>query len=300
MNPIASDLDGFGSLHPANSWLGECPTWDAANGLVWWIDWTEDYKDGRIHSLDLQASTARSYRAHDHIGCIALCAEGRIAVARSRDIAMLEPETGDLEIVATAPLGADELWFKDGKVDAAGRLWVGTISETMQGRLYCYNPSSGNFAVKDSGFGTSNGLGWSPDNKTFYFTDSQLKRIYAYDFELASGEIANRRIFHDFSRRPPDSPDGLAVDCEGFVWTALWDGYCVARISPAGRIVEELPISTQRVSSVTFAGESLDKLIATSASVGCDPQASSATIKNGDLAWTRSAVPGLPSHPLAL
>src|SRR5437773_1998117 len=113
-------------------------------------------------------------------------------------------------------------WFNDGKVDRNGRLWAGTIDDKCidpTGSLYRFDPD-GSIHRMARGFICSNGLGWSPDNRTMYFTDSIVRKIWAYEFDSKKGEIGERRIFATFS----DSdgvPDGLTVDAEGFIWVAI-------------------------------------------------------------------------------
>ncbi len=113
----------------------------------------------------------------------------------------------------------------------------------------------------------SNGLGWSPDQQTFYLTDSPLKTIYAYDFDLESGKIANRRVFVDLTAEP-FYPDGLTVDRSGCIWSAMWDGWCVIRFDPSGREMMRVQMPVQRPTSCTFGNSDLTTLYITTASVG--------------------------------
>ena len=112
-----------------------------------------------------------------------------------------------------------------------------------------------------------NGIGWSPDDETMYFTDSRVGQIYAYDFDIEAGTVSNRRIFAEVS---PDLgvPDGLTVDREGYVWSAHWDGARITRYRPDGVVERVVPLPCSRVTSCTFGGKNLRSLFVTSATYG--------------------------------
>jgi len=105
----------------------------------------------------------------------------------------------------------------------------------------------------DTGFTVSNGLGWSPDSRRMYFTDSFRRTVYVYDFDLDSGEIAHRRPFVEI-REGQVSPDGLTVDAEGYVWIVIWDGWTVARYDPEGRLDRQIRLPVPRPTSCCFGG----------------------------------------------
>jgi sugar lactone lactonase YvrE len=116
--------------------------------------------------------------------------------------------------------------------------------------------------------GVPNGLGWSPDDRTMYWTDSVDATIYAFDFSIEQGTISNRRVFVRFDDtlhgKTTEVPDGLCVDAEGCVWTAMYEGGRVLRISPQGRIVKQIKVPAWRVSCPCFGGRNMDELFLTS------------------------------------
>jgi sugar lactone lactonase YvrE len=123
----------------------------------------------------------------------------------------------------------------------------------------------------DSGFHVSNGIGWSPDDRVMYFADSAHGKIYAYDFDLDSGEVANRRAFVSM----PEGnglPDGLSVDSEGGVWVACWDGWSVTRYGPDGVVDRIVPLPVPRPTSCTFGGPDLTTLFVTTARIRLSSQ----------------------------
>jgi sugar lactone lactonase YvrE len=153
-----------------------------------------------------------------------------------------------------------------------------------QGRLFAgswfYNPADDNYPlghlirvdtdgltrIVDDGIHLANGLGFSPDLKTLYFADSAARVILAYDYDVDSGGIRNRR---NFVRVPRDSglPDGLTVDAEGYVWCAHWFGGRVVRYDPDGKIERTIPVPAKQVSSLAFGGPELTDIFITSAAL---------------------------------
>ncbi|MCA0422032.1 MAG: SMP-30/gluconolactonase/LRE family protein, partial [Proteobacteria bacterium] len=158
--------------------------------------------------------------------------------------------------------------FNDGKCDASGRLWAGTMgldASRKSGAIYRIDADL-TWQRMDAPFTVANGLDWSPDGRTFYFTDSATGIIHAYDFDVRSGAIANRRIFARID--PADGrPDGLAVDAEGCLWSALWDGWAVRRFDPSGRVMSDLRLPVPRPTSVAFGGGGYRTLFITSARI---------------------------------
>jgi sugar lactone lactonase YvrE len=152
--------------------------------------------------------------------------------------------------------------------------------------------------IMETGLTISNGIGWSPDNKTMYFTDSMPRTIYAYDFDPITGAIENRRSFIH-TPDEPGVPDGLTVDSEGFIWSARWDGWKITRYDPDGKLEREIEVSAQRPTSCTFGGPDLDELYVTSASVGMDWMDRVKQPAAGNLFRIRVDVKGLPEPKFA-
>jgi D-xylonolactonase len=158
--------------------------------------------------------------------------------------------------------------LNDCVADAHGRLLAGS---------HFYNPSAdyelgklirvdtdGKASVLDDGFHLANGLGFSPDGRTLYFTDSAARRIYAYDYQITTGSARNRRVLVQVTD-DEGLPDGLAVDREGFVWSAHWYGSCIVRYDPEGKVERRVPIPAKQVSSLCFGGPELTDVFVTSA-----------------------------------
>src|SRR5690606_95153 len=166
----------------------------------------------------------------------------------------------DLEGPRLSPMGHDAvdqsgMRLNDGHCDSMGRLWIGSValdSSPGAGSLWRLDPD-GSVTLVEKGFHVANGLGWSPDEKLFYFADSNAQTVYVYDYDAASGTVSNRRAFINIPAER-GKPDGLAVDSQGYVWVALWDGWALARYAPDGSIDRVVPLPVPRPASITFGG----------------------------------------------
>ena len=159
--------------------------------------------------------------------------------------------------------------FNDGAIDRAGRLWVGTAGDTPENALYCID-NDRSVRVAETERKVSNGIGWSPNHTTMYYSDSGGQGVvFAYDYDLETGALSNRRVF-----MPPTGDgsvaDGLTVDRDGFIWVAFWDGWRVECRAPDGALTKKIDMPVQRPTSCIFGGRHMDELYVTSASIGCD------------------------------
>lgn len=145
-----------------------------------------------------------------------------------------------------------ETRFNDVSADPRGRVFCGTMpAPHRKGRLYRLDPD-GSIRIVAEEVGCSNGMGWTADEKTMFHTDSGDATIYAWDYDVETGEISNRRTF--YKRESVGGPDGMVVDSEDCVWTALWGGRCVVRLSPSGDVLEEIPIPAVKITCPAFGG----------------------------------------------
>jgi sugar lactone lactonase YvrE len=186
--------------------------------------------------------------------------------------------------------------MNDGACDPQGRFWAGSMAydeSKVAGSLYRMDLDGSVHRVL-TGVGVSNGLGWSPDARTMYHADSGTYRITAYPFDPGDGSLGAGRTF--VATEPAEGAcDGLAVDDEGGVWTALWDGGVVRRYAPDGRLVTELLLPVSRPTACCFVGPTRDLLVITSAAAGLPPQRQRAEPDAGRLFGCRVAVTGPPA-----
>ena len=278
----------------ARARLGECPVWDSERRLLAWVD----VYNHRLHQFDPATGGDRYFETGEPVTAIALTRDARLLLALRDRLALLDQRTGTLDELCRIDLGRPDTRLNDGKCDAMGRFWIGSISvEAGEAALYRYDPD-GSLHVMERGLTISNGLGWSPDGETFYLTDSPRRVIYAYRFDRDAGTIADRRVHVDLTAEPVE-PDGLAVDGRGRVWSALWDGWAVVCFDADGRELERKRLPVQRPTSLTFGGDRLADLYVTSASVGLSQAEVQRGVCAGDLFRIATDARGLPAHRFA-
>lgn len=272
----------------ARARLGECPLWDADRQLLFWID----IHNHRVHQFDPATGSDRYFDTGNVVSAIVLADNNRLLMALGDRIALLNTQTGEITVLCQTAFPYPNTRFNDGKCDSHGRFWIGSISEAPeQAELYRYDPD-GSMHVMETGLTISNGSGWSPDGSTFYLTDSAKRRIYAYDFEAETGAIRNRRVLVDLTQEAVE-PDGLAIDQQGNLWSALWDGWSVACFSPTGQEISRVSVAVQRPTCVTFGGANLTDLYITSASVGLTQKEIQRGFPAGDLFRFPTRSPGM-------
>ncbi|WP_416668981.1 SMP-30/gluconolactonase/LRE family protein [Egbenema bharatensis] len=276
----------------ARARLGECPLWDAENQQLYWVD----IYGHRVHQFNPATGDDRFWDVEEVVGPIAIAGEHRLIMAQRSRTAFLDTQTGAIDVINSVEADKPDNRFNDGKCDSRGRFWFGSMSEAdePEASLYRYDPD-GSLHVMETGLTISNGLGWSPDDKTFYLTDSPSQKIYAYDYDAETGEISNCRDHVDL-RGEEFFPDGLAIDTAGCIWSAMWDGWCVIRFDPNGQEMLRVEMPVQRPTCCIFGGEQMTDLYITTASVGLSQKEIQQSFQAGNLFRVRTDVPGLPSH----
>jgi sugar lactone lactonase YvrE len=282
---------------PAACILGEGPVWDEQGGFVWWVD----IKGPALHRYRPAGGEVRCWDLPEPVGAAALRTRGGLLLALQRGFAFFEPETGQLERLYDPEPQSPQNRLNDGKCDALGRFWVGSMHDPVQvpsGHLYRLDPDL-DLERFDMGFMVTNGPAWSGDGRTFYFTDTAGRRIYAFDFDMAAGRLGARRLFVEVPRAE-GLPDGQCVDAEDHVWTAHWNGGRVTRYRPDGTVERVVRLPAPLVTSCCFGGEDLSTLYVTTARVGLEPAAiEAAPLSGGLFAVTGLGVRGRPSPRFA-
>lgn len=182
--------------------------------------------------------------------------------------------------------------FNDVIADPEGRVFAGTMpTEDQLGRLYRVDVDGTVELADDRGFDIPNGMGFTPNLEGLYVTESQERTIYRYDYERETGKLSDREAFLRLDPQGPE-PDGMTVDKEGCVWSALWNGHALIRIDPEGTEVDRIHLPTPKASSVTFGGEDYRDLFITTAKghdAEDDPPA-------GSVFRARPGIPGVPEY----
>jgi sugar lactone lactonase YvrE len=240
--------------------IGEGPVWDAQSQRLFWVDIVGQ----ELNVFDPAQGTNQTFELPDIVTSASPRKGGGVLLTLRRSFAFFDPNTEKLETVAEVESDLPGNRFNDGKTDRQGRHWAGTMGDVDWdhpiGNLYRFG-KDGVPVKMESGIRCSNGIGWSPDDRTMYFCESFAHVIHQYDFDAVSGEIANRRPFTTVN--PASFPDGLTVDAEGFVWSAQPVFGRLVRYDPAGKIerIIELPVS--RGTSIMFGGPDLETLYIT-------------------------------------
>jgi sugar lactone lactonase YvrE/DNA-binding IclR family transcriptional regulator len=246
----------------AEALLGEGPLWSAAERRLLWVDILAP----AIHLSDPATGEDRVVATEEMVAALAPRASGGFVAAARSGLRAFDGAT--LGSVLAAPIAEGAaLRLNDGRCDARGRFWVGSLaldSTPDAGALHRLDETGAR--VVQAGLHVPNGLGFSPDNTRLYLADSARRRVDVFDFDLATGAISNRRPFVALAEGE-GVPDGLTVDAEGGVWIALWDGWRVARYAPDGRLDREIHLPVPRPTSCCFGGAGLGTLYVTSARV---------------------------------
>jgi sugar lactone lactonase YvrE len=248
--------------------VGECPLWDPAQACLYWVD-----IDGfAVHRLDPASGAHASWKMDSEPSALALDAGGGLVVALRSGFAHLDTASGALTPIAPAPYETATTRFNDGRVDPAGRFWVGTLYEPRDrqaAQMFCLERGAVRL-VWSGGMTVSNGLAFSPDQKRMYHSDTTGHRIDRYDFDAATGAVSHPQRFQQFSADRADNyggrPDGAAVDSEGAYWCAMFEGGRLLRFAPDGALLREVKLPLRCPTMVAFGGADLRTLYITSAS----------------------------------
>lgn len=279
---------------------GECPVWDPQHHTLEWTDcvglkFFRLQWPSRRHSVAKEGITIYGFRRNRPGGWVVTNPDG----------IWLWKDDGSLALIAAEADGT-KCQVNDCVADARGRLLTGSFfydpaAAYALGKLIRVD-TNGHAEVIDEGFHLSNGLGFAPDGKHLYFADTVARRIYAYEYDLATGSARNRRVLVQV---PKDEglPDGLAVDAAGFIWSAQWYGSCIARYDPDGKLERRIPLPAKQVSSLAFGGPELTDIFITSAAQseampvmppGYDPHTGHF---GGPLYHLNLGIAGLPPNP---
>jgi gluconolactonase len=267
--------------------LIEGPVWSPGEGLLF-----SDVVNGGVHLLSPAGAVTTVLPHRKGIGGIARHAERGLVVG-GRNISFKSRDGDRAAVLLDSADLPGAIGFNDLTTDAAGRVYVGTVAfrvfggETPKpGNLYVID-LDGKAHVISGGVMLTNGLGFSPDGRTLYHSDSRSDLVRAYDAR-PDGSVGPWRPF----AKTPQTPDGLAVATDGSVWVALAEGGAVAVFDPDGSERARLPVPLPMVTSVCFGGDDLrDLYVVTGSRGGPTPDC-------GTIYRTRVDVPGM-LRPLA-
>jgi len=278
--------------------LGECPLWHPRENVLYWID-----IDGcAVHRFDPARTRHEMWTMPCEPGCIAWCRDGGMLVALRSGLAILDTQSGALDFIAQAPYDPSVQRFNDGRCDAEGRLWVGSIHEPRDragATLYCVE--KGKIRDTEKAVTTSNGVAFSADNHLLYHADTRGHKINAYAFDLATGALGEGGVLKQFSDDKTAEywgrPDGAAVDSEGAYWCAMFEGGRILRLSPSGEVLRIIETPMRCPTMLAFGGPEMRTLYITSARHNRSATELAEYPLSGVVLAYEAEVAGLPEHP---
>lgn len=250
-------------LFSSQCYLGESPYWSQKRKSFFWVD----IENGKLfeHNLATEKTIIKSFPHR-----LTLVLEGKeseLILALDRKIASYDLETEELKWLAEVESDLPLNRFNDGKCDAKGRLWAGTLSrEFTEGAASLYKIEKDLLPqMQLDQLTISNGMAWTEDNKTYYFIDTPTHEIKEYAFDLESGKIEFKRVAVSIDE-DLGSPDGMCIDREGMLWVAHFGGAGIYRWDPnSGELLQKIDVPAPQVTSCCFGGENLDILLITTA-----------------------------------
>jgi sugar lactone lactonase YvrE len=272
--------------------IGEGPVWHSQEECLYWVNFIEQFQ---ILRFSPQTRHLEVFETGVPVMALGIRKAGGFIAATGKGIARWDARHKILEPFCEPLAGQSTCRFNDAATDSQGRFWVGTLNDANpkgpDGELFCVQ-GDGSWQVMDKNITVANGIGWSPDRKIMYFTDSFRYSVYAYDYAADTGKITNRRTFVQTSA-DAGIPDGLTVDSEGFVWSAFWGGWKVVRYDPEGNVDREYRLPVPNPTSCAFGGKRLDELYITSASLGLSKEEKERSVQSGDLFCLRAGITGM-------
>ena len=274
-------------LTAVSATLGEGPIWHAADRSLYWVD----ILGQRVFRHDPHTGVTAVVHEGTTVTALAETSRGGLLFMTPRGLQTLDD--GVLSTILELSL-PDTVRTNDGKCDPWGRVWLGTMDLEARrpiAELMRYDGSGLSHPIR--GLTLSNGLGWSPSGDVFYHVDSRPGVLYAHDHDPGTGEISGRRVLVDFTDTG-QTPDGLALDIEGNVWLAMWNGWGVRVFDPSGAEVGRFELPVQRPTCVVFGGDDLDVLYVSTAREGLDAADLAGHPAAGEILALDPGVKGMP------
>ncbi len=241
--------------------------WDARVSRLWWVDIVASV----LHCFDPATGSTDSIQCDTPSLSLVVPTTGdELVAAVESGLAEIDPATGVTSRVAALTPGAGRR-MNDGNVDPQGRLWVGSMAHDFSaGAGALYRVEHGHHSLIVGEVTCSNGIGWSPDGDLMYFVDTATQQIVTYDFDGSNGTIRDGRSFAEIEV-DDGSPDGIAIDADGGIWVALWNGGQLRRYNPDGRLDHVIATTAAHPTCPEFGGDDLDVLYFTAAGDDSDP-----------------------------
>jgi L-arabinonolactonase len=276
--------------------LGESVLWDHDSGRLHWVD----IESSELWTLDPSCGRTQTHKAPERIACFALRRRSGLLVGFASGFAFYDPATGQRQDLVRFEPDNPHTRLNDGKTDRQGRFVAGGFDE-VEGKpvssVVRLDPD-GRLTTLFGGVGCANGICFSPNGSTLYFADTNAATMWAFEYDIASGNVGKRKVVAGFKDQP-GLPDGSCVDAEGCVWNAQWNGRRVVRYAPDGRIDRVVEMPVLNPTCVAFGGAGLDTLYITTARYRMSADQLSADPASGALFAIKPGVRGLAEAKFA-
>jgi sugar lactone lactonase YvrE len=266
----------WNQITTAPSILGESPFWHPQEQMLYWAD----IAGFKLHRLNPFMGEVETWAMPSEPGCFAPAKRGGLIIALRDRIVRASAWGAELQTLQSFVHDPKTTRANDGKCDATGRFWAGTMFEprtSNDAKLWSYSPSEG-LQLKQGNAIVANCLAFSPDGKTAYWADTPQHTIWAWDFDATSGAMTNQRVFKQFAPKPEGwvsglpgnggylgRTDGAAIDTQGNLWVAMFEGKRVLQLSPQGEILQNIEAPVLCCTMPAFGGDDMQTLYLTSA-----------------------------------
>jgi sugar lactone lactonase YvrE len=245
--------------------LGEGPVWDEVNQRILWLDIIK----GQIHQYKINTYSHNVFNVGEMVGCIAPRTNGGWIAGLKNGIAFIDIEKNLVQHIINPEEGLSNR-FNDGKCDASGRFWAGTMAlseKESEGSLYVMETDL-SLKKKLENVSISNGIAWNADNSIMYYINTPTNYVFAFDYNIETADIDNQRVVIDVTHEKGYA-DGMTIDEEGMLWIAFYGGWRVARYDPdTGSLLKEIELPVANATCCTFGGDGLKDLYITTARKG--------------------------------
>jgi sugar lactone lactonase YvrE len=281
------------------SLLGESPFWHPDEAALYWVD----IPGKALHRWQPDSARHDLWNLDSEPGCCAPLPGGDVLLAMRDGLFRFDPSTGQRRLLAKPPYDPQHERFNDGKADAQGRFWVGTIYEPRDApKAALYRWAGGRLSRIAGEVTVSNGLAFSLDGRTVYWSDTAAHRIDALTLDPVEGAVSRRRVLAQFPVKVPGAdlsayggrPDGAAVDAEGGLWVAMFEGQRLLRLGADGQVLQCIALPVRCATMPCFGGRDLRTLYLTTARNGRPAAELAQQPWAGCVLSARVDVPGLP------
>lgn len=240
---------------------GEGPIWDPLGQKLYWVDLLQ----GKYYKADVFTNKVEIFSVGQPLGFLALRKNNDGLVMGLRDgFGFYNEDENQLNLIEPSPEQDNaEVRFNDGAVDPKGRFFGGTMEwngAENKGSLFRLNTDH-TWNLLEENIHITNGMGWNPEKDTFFMIDTLRHAVYAYDYDIETGNISNKRVYIEFAET--EFPDGMSIDSEGGFWIAMWEGSKIVHFDKNGIMIEQIPLPVLHPTSCCFGGKNLKTLFIT-------------------------------------